>query len=122
VREQLLDVLPATRRGELLIGMGGTVRTIASMHLAASRGRRKERHGLHLLPSDVTAVRERLASVSARKRRKIRGLKADRSEIIVGGVIVVEELMTLGGFAALVVCTRGVADGVLLRETFDGDG
>lgn len=121
VREQLLDALPATRRGELLIGMGGTVRTIASMHLAASRGRRKERHGLHLLPSDVTAVRERLASVSARKRRKIRGLKADRSDIIVGGVIVVEELMTLGGFAALVVCTRGVADGLLLRETFDGD-
>ena len=35
VREQLLDALPATRRGELLIGMGGTVRTIASMHLAA---------------------------------------------------------------------------------------
>jgi exopolyphosphatase/guanosine-5'-triphosphate,3'-diphosphate pyrophosphatase len=122
VREQLLDALPATRRGELLIGMGGTVRTIASMHLAASRGRRKERNGLHLLPSDVTAVRERLASVSARKRRKIRGLKADRTDIIVGGVIVVEELMTLGGFAALVVCTRGVADGLLLRETFDGDG
>jgi exopolyphosphatase/pppGpp-phosphohydrolase len=74
------------------------------------------------LPSDVTAVRERLASVSARKRRRIRGLKTDRSDIIVGGVIVVEELMTLGGFAALVVCTRGVADGLLLRETFDGDG
>ena len=121
VREQLLDVLPATRRGELLIGMGGTVRTIASMHLAAARGRRKERHGLRLLPSDVTAVRERLAAVSARKRRKIRGLKADRVDIILGGVIVVEELMTLGGFEALVVCTRGVADGLLLRETFDGD-
>ena len=32
----------------------------------------------------------------------------------------IEELMTLGGFEALVVCTRGVADGLLLRETFDG--
>jgi exopolyphosphatase/guanosine-5'-triphosphate,3'-diphosphate pyrophosphatase len=121
VREQLLDALPATRRGEVLVGMGGTVRTIASLHLAAARGRRRERHGLRLLPSDVTAVRERLAGVSARKRRRIRGLKADRVDIIVGGVIVVEELMTLGGFEALVVCTRGVADGLLLRETFDGD-
>jgi len=121
VREQLLEVLPATRRGELLIGMGGTVRTIASMHLAAARGRRKERHGLHLLPSDVTAVRERLSGMPARKRRKMRGLKPDRVDIIVGGVIVIEELMTLGGFEALVVCTRGVADGLLLRETFDGD-
>jgi exopolyphosphatase/guanosine-5'-triphosphate,3'-diphosphate pyrophosphatase len=121
VREQLLDVLPATRRGEPLVGMGGTVRTIASLHLAAVRSRRKERHGLRLLPSDVTAVRERVAGLSARKRRKIRGLKADRADIIVGGVIVVEELMTLGGYEALVVCTRGVADGLLLRETFDGE-
>jgi exopolyphosphatase/pppGpp-phosphohydrolase len=69
----------------------------------------------------VTAVRERVAGLSARKRRKIRGLKADRADIIVGGVIVVEELMTLGGYEALVVCTRGVADGLLLRETFDGE-
>ena len=121
VREELLAALPATRRGELLVGMGGTVRTIASLHLAAARGRRKERHGLRLLPSDVTAVRERLAAVPARKRRRIRGLKADRADIIVGGVIVIEELVTLGGFEALVVCTRGVADGLLLRATFDGD-
>jgi exopolyphosphatase/guanosine-5'-triphosphate,3'-diphosphate pyrophosphatase len=121
VREQLLDILPATRRGEPLIGIGGTVRTIASLHLAAVRSRRKERHGLRLLPSDVTAVRERVAGLSARKRRKIRGLKADRADIIVGGVIVVEELMTLGGYEALIVCTRGVADGLLLRETFDGE-
>ena len=38
----------------------------------------------------------------------VTGLKADRADIIVAGVIVVEELMTLGGFEALVVCTRGV--------------
>jgi exopolyphosphatase / guanosine-5'-triphosphate,3'-diphosphate pyrophosphatase len=121
VREQLLDTLPSTKRGELLIGMGGTVRTMASIHLAAARSRRKERHGLHLLPSDVTAVRERLAARPERKRRKIRGLRAERADIIVGGVIVIEELMTLGGYEALVVCTRGVADGLLLRETFTKD-
>jgi exopolyphosphatase / guanosine-5'-triphosphate,3'-diphosphate pyrophosphatase len=94
---------------------------MASIHLAAARSRRKERHGLHLLPSDVTAVRERLAARPERKRRKIRGLRAERADIIVGGVIVIEELMTLGGYEALVVCTRGVADGLLLRETFTKD-
>jgi exopolyphosphatase/guanosine-5'-triphosphate,3'-diphosphate pyrophosphatase len=121
VRAHLGEALPATRRGETLVGMGGTVRTIASIHLAAYRSRRKERHGLRLLPSEVTAVRERLATLPRRKRRKVRGLKADRADIILGGVIVIEELMTLGGYGALVVCTRGVADGLLLRETFDGE-
>jgi len=27
-----------------------------------------------------------------------------------------------GGYRALVVCTRGVRDGLLLRETFNGRG
>jgi len=27
--------------------------------------------------------------------------------------------MTLGGYLTLVVCTHGVRDGLLLRETFD---
>ena len=121
IREHLHDALPVRGRDEPLIGMGGTVRTIASMHLAALRSRRKHRHGLRLLPSDVTAVRERLESKSARKRRKIRGLKADRVDIILGGVIVIEEVMTLGGYGSLVVCTRGVGDGLLLRESFNGD-
>jgi exopolyphosphatase / guanosine-5'-triphosphate,3'-diphosphate pyrophosphatase len=121
VRDQLAEALPVTRRGEPLIAMGGTARTIGSLHLAAYRSRRKERHGLRLLPSDVTAVRERLAGLPRRKRRKLRGLKPDRADIILGGVIVIEELMTLGGYGALVICTRGVADGLLLRETFDGE-
>jgi exopolyphosphatase/guanosine-5'-triphosphate,3'-diphosphate pyrophosphatase len=120
VREQLGEALPVTRRGETLVGMGGTVRSIASIHLAAYRSRRKERHGLRLLPSEVTAVRERLATLPRRKRRKLRGLKADRADIILSGVIVIEELMTLGGYGALVICTRGLSDGLLLRETFDG--
>ena len=97
------------------------MRTIAGIHLAAARGRRKHRHGLRLYPSDVTAVREHLATMPERKRRKIRGLKAERADIILGGVVVIEELMTLGGYEALVVCTRGVGDGILLRETFTRD-
>ena len=69
----------------------------------------------------MTVLRERLATMPDRKRRKIRGLRAERADIILGGVIVIEELMTLGGYEALVVCSRGVADGILLRETFPRD-
>jgi exopolyphosphatase/guanosine-5'-triphosphate,3'-diphosphate pyrophosphatase len=119
VREQLLDALPAAERGDVLIGLGGTVRTLASIHL---RGERKHRHGLRLAQSDVTAVRERLERLSPRKRRKVRGLKAERADIILAGAIVIEELMIFGGYLTLVVCTRGVRDGLLLHETFNGRG
>ena len=119
VRELLLQALPPAQRGDVLVGLGGTVRTLASIHL---RGERKDRHGLRLAQSDVTAVRERLERLSPRKRRKIRGLKAERADIILAGAIAIEELMIFGGYLTLVVCTRGVRDGILLHETFNGRG
>src|SRR6266849_6660943 len=122
IRAQLLDGLPPARRGEVMVGLGGTVRTLASIHLRSHQGERKHRHGLQLYQSDVTAIRERLESLSRRKRRKIRGLKAERTDIILAGAIVIEEAMVFGGYLRLVVCTRGVRDGILLRETFNGRG
>jgi exopolyphosphatase/guanosine-5'-triphosphate,3'-diphosphate pyrophosphatase len=122
VRRQLLEALPAARRSEIMVGLGGTVRTLASVHLRLQHKKRKERHGLRLHQSDVTEVRERLEAVGTRKRRKILGTKAERADIILAGAIVIEELMTLGGYLKLVICTRGVRDGLLLRETFDGEG
>lgn len=122
VRRQLLEVLPPARRSEIIVGLGGTVRTLASVHLRLQHKKRKDRHGLQLHQSDVTAVRERLEAVGARKRRKILGVKADRADIILAGAIVIEELMTLGGYLKVVICNRGVRDGLLLRETFDSEG
>jgi exopolyphosphatase/guanosine-5'-triphosphate,3'-diphosphate pyrophosphatase len=122
IRAHLLDGLPPAKRGEIMVGMGGTVRTLASIHLRSHQGERKNRHGLRLYQSDVTAVRERLESLSRRKRRKIRGLKAERADIILAGAIVIEEAMVFGGYLKMVVCTRGVRDGILLRETFNGRG
>src|SRR5438309_1687882 len=81
---------------------------------------RTRRHGLRLHQSDVTAIRERLEGLSRRKRRRIRGLKAERVDIILAGAIVIEELMVFGGYLTLAVCTRGIRDAILVRETFRG--
>jgi exopolyphosphatase / guanosine-5'-triphosphate,3'-diphosphate pyrophosphatase len=122
VRRRLAGALPAAGRDEVMVGMGGTVRTLGSIHLRQHRGERKHRHGLQLQQSDITAIRERLEGLSLRKRRKIRGLKAERADIILAGAIVIEEAMVFGGYLRLLVCTRGVRDGLLLRETFNGRG
>ena len=102
--------LPPAARGEIMVGLGGTVRALASIHLRA-HSERTRRHGLRLHQSDVTAVRERLEALAERKRRKIRGLKAERVDIILAGAIVIEEVMVFGGYLTLTVCTRGVRDG-----------
>lgn len=119
VHERLLGALPLAHRGDDLVGLGGTVRELASIHLRAHPGARF-RHGLRLRQSDVTAIRERLEALPVKKRRRIPGLKSERADILLAGAIVIEELMTLGGYLTLTICTRGVRDGLLLRETFDG--
>lgn len=116
IRERLRPALPAAQRGEQLIGLGGTMRTLASVHLRARPGERKHRNGLVLHQSDVTAIRERLEALSSRRRRKIRGLKEERADIILAGAMVVEEVMIFGGYLRLVICTRGVRDGLLFQE------
>jgi exopolyphosphatase / guanosine-5'-triphosphate,3'-diphosphate pyrophosphatase len=119
IRTQLKVGLPLAARGEIAVGLGGTVRTLAGVHLRAHSDRTR-RHGLRLHQSDVTAVRERLEGLSQRKRRRIRSLKADRVDIILAGAIVIEEVMVFGGYLTLTVCTRGIRDAILLRETFGG--
>jgi exopolyphosphatase/guanosine-5'-triphosphate,3'-diphosphate pyrophosphatase len=117
VRRQLEDAVPPAGRGDVMVVLGGTVRTLASIHLRAHPGERKHRNGLLLWQSDITAIRERLEGLSRRKHRKIRGLKAERADIILAGAIVIEEVMVFGGYLTLAVCSSGVRDGVLLRET-----
>jgi exopolyphosphatase/guanosine-5'-triphosphate,3'-diphosphate pyrophosphatase len=116
IRARLQNALPPADRGEMLVALGGTVRTLASVHLRANPGERKHRHGLVLRQSDVTAIRERLEALSSRGRRRIRGLKAERADIILAGAMVIEDVMVSGGYLSLLVCTRGVRDGVLLYE------
>ena len=118
VRDHLLGVLPAARRGDALLGLGGTVRTLARMHLAAQAGPRRKRHALCLTLADVAALRERIEALPLRKRRRIPGLKAERADIILAGAITVEEVMRFGGYGALTVCKGGVRDGILWQETF----
>jgi exopolyphosphatase / guanosine-5'-triphosphate,3'-diphosphate pyrophosphatase len=117
-RESLAARVPAARAGEALVGLGGTVRSVARLHLRLRGLARVTRHGLRLRQSEVTAVRERLEVLPLRGRERLAGLKRERADIIVAGAVVIEELMRLGNYLDLVVSEHGVRDGVLLRETF----
>jgi exopolyphosphatase / guanosine-5'-triphosphate,3'-diphosphate pyrophosphatase len=119
IRTQLMAGLPPAARGEIVVGLGGTVRALAAIHLRSHRDRTR-RHGLLLHQSDVTTVRERLEGLSRRKRRRIRSLKAERVDIILAGVILIEEVMVFGGYLKLAVCTRSIRDAILQHETFRG--
>ena len=117
VRYHLEQAATMGRPGDQLVGLGGTVRTLARIHLATTRSHRRSRQGLELSQGDVTAIRARLEPLSSADRRRMRGLKAERADVILAGALTIEELMIYGGYFTLTVCTRGVRDGLLLCET-----
>jgi exopolyphosphatase/guanosine-5'-triphosphate,3'-diphosphate pyrophosphatase len=121
VARNLASILPPARAGQELIGLGGTVRTLAAMHLATPGGPDRSRQGFPLRRSDITRIRARLEKLPVRDRR-LPGLKAERADIILAGTVVVEELMASGGYETLTVCKGGVRQGFLLREAFNGVG
>jgi exopolyphosphatase/guanosine-5'-triphosphate,3'-diphosphate pyrophosphatase len=121
LRDHLVGALPPAARGEELVGLGGTVRALARLHLHEHGPAGRSRHGLRLRPSDVVAIRERLEPLVLAERRRLPSLKAERADIILAGAVVIEELLTFGGYLMLVVGTCGVRDGLLYRETFDGE-
>ena len=103
-----------------MVGLGGTIRALAGMHLAAHRKRHRHRQGLRLTQADITEMRQRIEVASERERRRFRGLNPERADTILAGAILVEETLIFGGYQTLIVSTRGVRDGLLLRETFRG--
>jgi exopolyphosphatase/guanosine-5'-triphosphate,3'-diphosphate pyrophosphatase len=121
VRAHLGGVLERLGGHERLVAQGGTIRTLARMHLKAAPRRRSPIHGLRLRRADVSALRATLEALPLRGRRRLPGLKAERADIILAGAVVVEEIMLAGGYAALTVCERGVRHGLLLRETFSAE-
>jgi exopolyphosphatase/guanosine-5'-triphosphate,3'-diphosphate pyrophosphatase len=119
VQRLVASRLPVAHSVRELIGLGGTVRTLASMHLSALNGSRPSRQGFRLQREDIGRLCNCLEGLPLRDRRRLPGLDAERADIILAGAVVVEEVMSIGGYSALTVCKGGVRQGLLLRETFN---
>jgi exopolyphosphatase / guanosine-5'-triphosphate,3'-diphosphate pyrophosphatase len=109
-----LASVPALPPGVTLVGVAGTVTTVAAVahDVAPYDGARV--HGSTLTLAELVAVRERLSSVSAAERRRIPALDPKRADVIVAGALVVEQVARWAGATSMIVSDRGVRWGVLL--------
>lgn len=117
VQHQLARHFSALAPGNEMVGLGGTIRTLGRMQLTAVNKQRSSQ-GFSLQRNDITALRERMEKLPARERVRLGGLKEERADIIFAGTVVIEEVMRIGNYRTLTVCTEGVRQGLLLRETF----
>jgi exopolyphosphatase/guanosine-5'-triphosphate,3'-diphosphate pyrophosphatase len=115
VREDI-DRTLATRAAPppgTLVGVAGTVTTLAAIALELGDYDPSRVHGQILNIATVRSLFERLATLPLEERKTIKGLEPARADVIVVGAAIVERVMHVTQSDALVVSDRGVRWGLL---------
>lgn len=96
-----------------LIGVAGTITTLASIELELENYDRERIHG-HILKLDsVIRIYHRLISLNLSERKKVKGLEPKRADIIIAGTAVLIEIMSSFGIEELFVSESDILDGIV---------
>src|SRR5215210_6946117 len=97
VAEQLAEA-PWLARGGRLVGVGGTVRNLASAAEIAGELPSYGVQGFSITRGALDDLVDRLAGLPASERASVPGIKAARGDLILAGAVVVQSVMEAGGF------------------------
>jgi exopolyphosphatase/guanosine-5'-triphosphate,3'-diphosphate pyrophosphatase len=109
--DEALQEAPAL--GGTLVGIAGTVTTLAAMaqSLATYDGARV--HGSHLDRATVDALVAKLGSTALADKRRTPGLDPKRADVIFAGAVILARVMERAGVADCVVSDRGIRWGLI---------
>ena len=112
--------------GERLVGLGGTVRNLASAADWSSErapiGQRaaglpaEEVQGFMLTDAALDELIGRLAVLPAAERSNVPGIKPARADIVLAGALAIQQAMRQGEFGALEVTGAGLREGILFER------
>ncbi len=105
---------------QVVIGTGGTLTTLGTMALNRDLGTPDANlfagvvQGYEVPRAEVRHLLEYLRKLPVKERTKVPGLSADRADIIVGGLIIVDAVLRQLGVNRVRVHDGGIRDGMLL--------
>ena len=108
-------------RSTSLAGIGGSIRTLAEIDMKA-RGYSLDRvHGYRLQRERLEEQIERLRGMTTKQREDLPGLGRDRADIILGGAVVLRQLMRQGDFETITVSGYGLREGLFFEHLLVGE-
>jgi exopolyphosphatase / guanosine-5'-triphosphate,3'-diphosphate pyrophosphatase len=99
-----------------LVGTAGTVTTLAAMLLQMTEYRPYRVNGLRLEAQWIADTVALLGRLPLAQRRQLPGLEKDREDIILGGALIVREILRGLQQESLVVTDAGLLEGLLLNS------
>ncbi|MCX7970830.1 MAG: Ppx/GppA family phosphatase [Negativicutes bacterium] len=106
------------RNGPPLIGIGGTVRTIARLEQIDKRYPLTRIHNFKLSATSVKNQWQRLLTTPPSELHRIGGLSRSRAESIVGGTAVIQAIFRHTAARYMLVSGHGLRDGLLFQHLF----
>jgi exopolyphosphatase/guanosine-5'-triphosphate,3'-diphosphate pyrophosphatase len=119
VRDHMADVareLPAIREAATVVGLAGTVTTVAAIELGLPSYDADRIHHCRLTRAAAEDVFRTLATESAEQRRHNPGLEPGRVDVIVGGAVVLAAVMRAFEIDELLVSEADILDGLVLSH------
>ncbi len=116
VRDYLDDVtraIPAAADAACLVGLAGTVSSVATVELGIDYDRDRVHH-FRLTREAVEDVFRTLATETRAQRAYNPGLERGRADVIVGGVVILAAVMRYFGFAECLVSESDILDGLVM--------
>lgn len=103
-------------RGLNLIGIGGSIRTLAKIHRKAADYPLNLIHNYRMKSQDVLSIYEDIKTKTAAQRKKIKGLSSDRCDIIVGAAAAVCSVIKKYALKNLIISRNGIREGLLFEH------
>jgi exopolyphosphatase/guanosine-5'-triphosphate,3'-diphosphate pyrophosphatase len=113
VRALLSERVPEAVRPQRVLGVAGTIASIASMELGEYDTERV--HGHRVSRATVDEQLARLAPMSVEDRRAVPGLEPERAEVIVAGIVIVREVLAHFGLGELEASERDILHGAAVE-------
>ncbi len=99
---------------QTFIGSGGTITSLANMVMSMRKQSFSSSHGIEVLRSEVVHLLAMMARKDVKSLRSVPGLNPDRADIIIAGLVVIDEMMKFFGANMLLVNERGIREGLII--------
>jgi len=102
------------RRSDIaIIGVAGTITTLAAIDLGIEEYDSSRIHLHRLTGEKISGIYRRLCSVPLNERKKIRGLEPARADIIIGGTAILLEILRQLDKDSIIVSEQDILDGII---------
>ena len=109
--EELFD----PRRAQTLVGVAGTVTTVAALHLGLDSYLPDKIHGTRVPAEAVGSIYERLAAMTTPQRRDLGPMAPGREDVIVAGAMILHHVIERFGFQEVLTSESDILDGLALE-------